>query len=996
MSPSYQNYRIIERIGGGGMGVVYKAYDEINGRFAALKLIPQHLQLDEEIKKRFIIEGKAISMLDHPNICNVFEFGETDEGELFIAMELYNGEILKNKIQTNSLNFSQSIDIIIQIINGLKYAHEKGIIHRDITPSNIMITTENSVKILDFGLAKLINDSKFTQITQSYNLRGTVSYMSPEQATSQTVDYRSDIWAIGILLYEMISGSKPFESEYDQAVVYLIVNDEYPALRKNCNYNSTFVNYIIDKCLRKNPDDRYQNLEELISDLVKCKSLEKFPLNKQIKAVKNRHINEIKKYGKILLTALIVSVTIIILVYEKSIVISHPLTIAIASANNKSENDSLDYLSAIISELLIAHLEQSNKLQVIAIERMKDLSVQYGLGNKTEIDSSTAVSICRKAKISAVIIPYYKDEENKFITGLNVINLYDTLKILNADAEGRGIESIFRQVGEICNQLGANLYKYFENSNIGGIDISKVTTRSIEAYSYYLRGMEYRRTIDWQRAKEMFNKAVEIDTTFAMAYSWLAVCYDYLEQIELSGLAHKNALKYSNFSTRKEKLMIEAFYASSYENNLLKAVPITEQLVKEYPLDKEYHTLLGYYYLKIGKRKEAIQQYRIALELDPTQINLLNSISYILIEDKEYNEAKRYLNRYKELLPGSPGAYDSLGDLFFHSGKLDSAEIYYMQAFNLDKLYGTQLKLAYVSAKKNDYNNAFFWIDNIVHYKNSNISMGLKLNWRSFYNYLTMQKANGMRDILKAVNFYSEKKSFIKLAQTYNILAWRLIDDNCYREGRKYMRKYFEIYSKINSRAEIIASQDTLLYQGWIYSLNDQPDSVALILNQIENSISSVPVTNSFHKERIILMHQILKGKYFAMKGMYNKILSINLIEYKQETDFHEILIQHNLPLEIDIKAQALAALNRKKEAIEEYQNLCYPKSAKFNFRLTNPIYHFRLAELLEYEKMFNEAYHEYNNYISICKYNKNNEYFIKCERKISDLIKKISEGHYE
>jgi serine/threonine protein kinase len=205
------HYKIIEKLGGGGMGVVYKAQDLKLDRFVALKFLPPELTRDEESKKRFIHEAKAASSLQHNNICTIYEIDESEEGQLFIAMAFYEGETLKKKIERGSLNIEQTIETTIQIAEGLVKAHESDIIHRDIKPANIFITNDGVVKILDFGLAKVAGQ---TQLTQLGTTIGTVAHMSPEQTKGEEVDHRTDIWSLGVVLYQKLSGSQPFRGDY--------------------------------------------------------------------------------------------------------------------------------------------------------------------------------------------------------------------------------------------------------------------------------------------------------------------------------------------------------------------------------------------------------------------------------------------------------------------------------------------------------------------------------------------------------------------------------------------------------------------------------------------------------------------------------------------------------------------------------------------------------------------------------------------------------------
>ncbi len=259
------HYHILQKIGGGGMGVVYKAEDTKLRRTVALKFLAPELTRDEDAKRRFVHEAQAASALDHPNICSIFDIDETPEGQLFIAMACYDGESLKERIARRRLDVREAFEIAYSVAQGLARAHASGIVHRDIKPGNIMITTDGFVKIVDFGLAKLIGRSR---ITGSGATLGTVAYMSPEQARSEEADERADIWSFGAVLYETLTGRIPFRGDIDQAVVYSILNEDPKPLREFRGDVPDTCAAVVAKCLKKNPDERYQSALEFCSALI--------------------------------------------------------------------------------------------------------------------------------------------------------------------------------------------------------------------------------------------------------------------------------------------------------------------------------------------------------------------------------------------------------------------------------------------------------------------------------------------------------------------------------------------------------------------------------------------------------------------------------------------------------------------------------------------------------------------------------------------------------
>ena len=258
------HYKILEKIGEGGMGVVYRAEDVKLNRIVALKFLPPELTRDPEAKQRFIQEAQAASALDHPNICTIHDIGETNDGLLFMVMACYQGSTLKTKIEAGALAAEEAVDVAINISRGLSKAHQRTIVHRDIKPANILFAENGGVKIADFGLAKLAGQVKLTRTGTTV---GTAAYMSPEQARGEEVDSRSDIWSLGAVLYEMLTGRLPFKGEHVQAVVYSILNENpEPVSSRVAGLPSEF-DRLVGKCLDKDPEGRYQNADELIADL---------------------------------------------------------------------------------------------------------------------------------------------------------------------------------------------------------------------------------------------------------------------------------------------------------------------------------------------------------------------------------------------------------------------------------------------------------------------------------------------------------------------------------------------------------------------------------------------------------------------------------------------------------------------------------------------------------------------------------------------------------
>ncbi len=275
------HYKVLSKLGEGGMGVVYKAEDTRLDRPVALKFLAPHLLKDEEALKRFHREAKAAAALHHPNVCPVYEIGEVD-GQTFLAMAFLEGDSLDKRIERGPLKIPETIDIAHQIAMGLEAAHEKGIVHRDIKPGNVMIDEKGHVTVMDFGLALLTEGSKLTKLDM---MLGTVAYMSPEQAEGAEVDHRTDLWALGCVLYEMVCSQRPFKGLYDQALVYEILNEDYDPVTAVRAQVPMELEWIIGKCLAKDVGERYSGAKDLILDLT---TLRKKPLSGRSTVVRTR------------------------------------------------------------------------------------------------------------------------------------------------------------------------------------------------------------------------------------------------------------------------------------------------------------------------------------------------------------------------------------------------------------------------------------------------------------------------------------------------------------------------------------------------------------------------------------------------------------------------------------------------------------------------------------------------------------------------------------
>jgi serine/threonine protein kinase/tetratricopeptide (TPR) repeat protein len=564
------NYKILEKLGEGGMGVVYKAQHLKLDRPVAIKFLPPHLSASEENKARFVQEAKATAALNHPNILNIFDIDEQD-GQMYFVMEYIEGKTLKTHIAglkaSDAIPIGQAIDWTIQLARGLRAAHEKNIIHRDIKPENIMLTKEGAPKIMDFGIAKLKDTQGLTKPGMSV---GTLSYMSPEQAQGNPADQRSDIWSLGVVFYEMLTREVPFRSEHEAALMYLIINSQ-PAIPSQIDRRvSPQVDAVVMKLLEKDPVLRFQNTDEVINALQAVKA-----------EMEEAHAGKAK-------------------------------SIAVLPFANMSADADNEYFSDGLTEEIIANLSRLKDMKIIA----RTTSMQYK-GTKKDVKT-----IGRELGARYIMEGSVRKFQDDLRITAQFIDVEDGTQLWAGTYKGK-LADVFDFQEQVSKQIvDALMVKLTPTEQVA---LTKRSTVNAEAFDYYLRarGFLYRLSKNNINISiQLFQKAIELDPRYAAAYAGLGEAYAYLYQyFERKDVWLDKSIESSLKAQLYDPTLSEAYAALgvAYFNKKMLDDGLTAGR-KAIELDPNNHVaywILGRIYREIDRDSEAVGLFKKVLELNP-------------------------------------------------------------------------------------------------------------------------------------------------------------------------------------------------------------------------------------------------------------------------------------------------------------------------------------------------------------------------------------------